>query len=80
MSKLERDIIAERGKGGLRKARAMASDWEDLRVRLTLIKIVEYKKQGKSIREIAKEMGIHRSKVERTLQLSDLETSETCTL
>ncbi len=39
-------------------------------------KVIDYKKQGKSIREIAKEMGIHRSKVERTLKLSDLKTLE----
>ena len=31
-------------------------------------KVVEYKEQGKSIREIAKEMGLSRGKVERTLK------------
>ena len=80
MSKLERDIIAERVKGGLRKARANGKRLGRPESEVDTDKIVEYKKQGKSIREIAKEMGIHRSKVERTLKLSDSKTSETCTL
>ncbi len=80
MSKMERDIIAERVKGGLRKARANGKRLGRPESEVDTDKIVEYKKQGKSIREIAKEMGIHRSKVERTLKLSDSKTSETCTL
>jgi len=80
MSKLERDIIAERVKGGLRKARANGKRLGRPESEVDTDKIVEYKKQGKSIREIAKEMGIHRSKVERTLKLSDSKTPETCTL
>ena len=80
MGKLERDIIAERVKGGLRKARANGKRLGRPESEVDTDKIVEYKKQGKSIREIAKEMGIHRSKVERTLKLSDSKTSETCTL
>jgi DNA-directed RNA polymerase specialized sigma24 family protein len=43
-------------------------------------KVVEYKEQGKSIREIAKEMGLSRGKVERTLKLGVSKTLETCTL
>jgi len=79
MSKLERDIIAERVKGGLRKAKASGKRLGRPESEVDTDKIVEYKEQGKSIREIAKEMGIHRSKVERTLKLSDSKTSETCT-
>ncbi len=41
-------------------------------------KLEEFGKQGKSIREIAKEMGIHRSKVERTLKMGVFKTLETC--
>ena len=79
MSKLERDIIAERVKGGLRKAKASGKRLGRPESEVDVNKVIEYKEQGKSIREIAKEMGIHRSKVERTLKLSDSKTSETCT-
>ena len=80
MSKLERDIIAERVKGGLRKAKANGKRLGRPKSEVDTDKVIEYKEQGKSIREIAKEMGIHRSKVERTLKLSDSKTLETCTL
>ena len=68
MSKLERDIIAERIKGGLRKARANGKRLGRPNSDVDISKVIEYKEQGKSIREIANEMGIHRSKVERTLK------------
>jgi len=68
MSKLERDIIAERVKGGLRKARANGKRLGRPNSDVDISKVIEYKEQGKSIREIANEMGIHRSKVERTLK------------
>ena len=74
MSKLERDIIAERVKGGLRKASANGKRLGRPESEVDTDKIFEYKKQGKSIRGIAKEMGVHRSKVERTLKLSDSKT------
>ena len=80
MSKLERDIIAERVKGGLRKARANGKRLGRPESEVDKDKVIEYKEQGKSIREIAKEMGIHRSKVERTLKLSDSKTFKTFTL
>jgi DNA invertase Pin-like site-specific DNA recombinase len=68
MSKLERDIIAERVKGGLRKAKANGKKLGRPKSDVDVDKVIDYKRQGKSIREIAKEMGIHRSKVERTLK------------
>ena len=43
-------------------------------------KIVEYKKRGKSIREIAKEIGLSRGKAERALKQGVTKTLETCTL
>ncbi len=79
MSKLERDIIAERVKGGLRKARANGKRLGRPESEVDTDKIVEYKEQGKSIREIAKEMGLSRGKVERTLKQSVTKTLETCT-
>ena len=69
MSKLERDIIAERVKGGLRKARANGKRLGRPNSDVDINKIIECKEQGKSIREIANDLGIHRSKVERTLKL-----------
>ena len=79
MSKLERDIIAERVKGGLRKAKASGKRLGRPESEVDVNKVIEYKEQGKSIREIAKEMGIHRSKVERTLKLGVSKTLESCT-
>jgi DNA invertase Pin-like site-specific DNA recombinase len=78
MSKLERDIIAERVKGGLRKARANGKQLGRPTGNIDIDKVIEYKEQGRSIREIAKEMGIHRSKVERTLKQGVSKTLETC--
>ena len=43
-------------------------------------KIVEYKKRGKLIREIAKEIGLSRGKAERALKQGVTKTLETCTL
>jgi transposase len=43
-------------------------------------KVVEYKEQGKSIREIAKEMGLSRGKAEKTLKQGVSKTLETCML
>ncbi len=68
MAKLERDIIAERVRGGLRRARANGKRLGRPETGVDSNKVIDYKKQGKSIREIAKEMGLHRSKVERTLK------------
>ncbi len=73
MSKLERDIIAERVRGGLRKARANGKRLGRPNGDVDIDKVFDHKRQGKSIREIAKELGIHRSKVERTLKTSCLE-------
>ena len=78
MSKLERDIIAERVKGGLRKARANGKQLGRPKSKVDTDKVIEYRSQGKSIREIAKEMGTHRCKVERTLKLVVSKTLESC--
>ncbi len=78
MSKLERDITAERVKGGLRKARANGKQLGRPTGDIDRNKVIDLKKQGKSIREVAKEMGIHRSKVERTLKQGVSKTLETC--
>ncbi len=68
MAKLERDIIAERVKGGLRKAKANGVKLGRPRSEVDTDKIVEYRKQNKSIRQIAKELGLSSNLVFRTLQ------------
>ncbi len=78
MSKLERDIIAERVKGGLRKAKANGKRLGRPNGDVDIDKVIDHKKQGKSVREIAKEMKLSRGKVERTLKLGVSKTLETC--
>jgi len=68
MSKLERDIIAERVKGGLRKARANGKRLGRPKSEVDTVKVIEYRKQNKSIRQIAKELGLSNNLVFRTLQ------------
>jgi len=79
MSKLERDIIAERVKGGLRKARDNGKRLGRPNDDVDIYKVNKCKEQGMSIRDIAKELGLSRGKVERTLKLGVLKTLETCT-
>ncbi len=68
MAKLERDIIAERVKGGLRKAKANGKRLGRPKSEVDTDKIVEYRKQKKSIRQIASEMNLSNNLVFRTLQ------------
>jgi len=68
MSKLERDIIAERVKGGLRKARANGKRLGRPKNIVDTEKVIEYRRQNKSIRQIAKELGLSNNLVFRTLQ------------
>ncbi len=69
MSKLERDIIAERVKGGLRKARANGKRLGRPKREVDTDKVIEYRNQNKSIRQIAGEMSLSRGTVERTLKM-----------
>jgi len=78
MATLERDIIAERVRGGLRKAKANGVKLGRPESVIDTDKVVGYKEQGKSIREIAKKMKLSRGKVERTLKLGVSKTLETC--
>ena len=68
MAKLERDIIAERVKGGLRRAQANGKKLGRPKNNVDTDKIVEYRKQKKSIRQIASEMNLSNNLVFRTLQ------------
>ena len=78
MSTLERDIIAERVKGGLRKARDKGKQLGRPNNDIDVNKVIEYKEQGMSIRDIAKSLKLSRGKVERTLKLSVSKTLEIC--
>jgi DNA invertase Pin-like site-specific DNA recombinase len=78
MATLERDIIAERVRGGLRKAKANGKRLGRPNGDVDIDKVLDHKKQGKSVREIAKEMKLSRGKVERTLKLGVSKTLETC--
>jgi DNA invertase Pin-like site-specific DNA recombinase len=69
MSKLERDIIAERVKGGLRKAKANGKKLGRPEIDVDTDKVIEHRKQNKSIREIANVMNLSRGTVERTLKM-----------
>jgi DNA invertase Pin-like site-specific DNA recombinase len=68
MSKLERDIIADRVKGGLRKAKANGKQLGRPKSEVDTDKVIECRKQNKSIRQIAKELGLSNNLVYRTLQ------------
>jgi len=78
MSTLERDIIAERVKGGLRKARAKGKRLGRPNNDIDVDKVIKFKEQGKSIREIAKDLKLSRGKVERTLKIGVSKTLEIC--
>ncbi len=68
MAKLERDIIAERVKGGLRRAQANGKRLGRPKSDVNTDKIVEYRRQNKSIRQIARELSLSNNIVFRTLQ------------
>ncbi len=69
MSKLERDIIAERVKGGLRKAKANGKRLGRPKCDVDTSKVIESRKQNKSIRQIASELNLSKSAVQRTLEM-----------
>ncbi len=69
MSKLERDIIAERVKGGLRKAKTNGKRLGRPKSEVDTEKVIEYRKQNKSIRQIAKELNLSKGAVQRTLEM-----------
>ncbi len=68
MATLERDIIAERVRGGLRKAKANGKRLGRPKSEVDTDKIVEYRRQNKSIRQIANELNLSKGAVQRTLK------------
>ncbi len=69
MATLERDIIAERVRGGLRKARANGKRLGRPKHTVDTEKVIEHRKQNKSIRQIANELNLSKGAVQRTLKM-----------
>jgi DNA invertase Pin-like site-specific DNA recombinase len=67
VAELERSLIVERVRGGLRNARAKGKRLCRPRVFVDAARIARLRSQGRSIREIANELGYSRSLVHKTL-------------
>jgi DNA invertase Pin-like site-specific DNA recombinase len=68
IAELERNIIVERIKGGLRRAKAMGKKIGRPGLRMDTERIVSLKTQGLSIRAIAKQVGASPSYIHKALQ------------
>jgi DNA invertase Pin-like site-specific DNA recombinase len=71
VAELERSLIVERVRAGLRNARAKGKTLGRPRVSVDAAKAGRLRQQGRSIREIADELGISRSLVHKTLSNRD---------
>jgi DNA invertase Pin-like site-specific DNA recombinase len=67
MAEFERALIQERVKAGLRNARAKGKTLGRPRVVVDAAQIARLRSQGRSVREIAEELGYSRSLVHKTL-------------
>jgi DNA invertase Pin-like site-specific DNA recombinase len=67
VAELERSLIVERVRAGLRNARAKGKTLGRPRVGVDAARIARLRAQGRSIREIADELGYSRSLVHKTL-------------
>jgi DNA invertase Pin-like site-specific DNA recombinase len=67
VAELERSLIVERVRAGLRNARAKGKRLGRPRVALDAVRIARLRAQGHAIREIADELGYSRSLVHKTL-------------
>src|SRR5215471_981170 len=67
VAELERSLIAERVRGGLRNARAKGKRLGRPRVALDAARVGRLRAQGQSVREIAAKVGYSRSLVHKTL-------------
>jgi DNA invertase Pin-like site-specific DNA recombinase len=71
VAELERSLIVERVRAGLRNARAKGKTLGRPRVGVDAAKVGRLREQGRSIREIADELGMSRSLVHKTLANRD---------
>jgi len=67
VAELERSLIVERVRAGLRNARAKGKKLGRPRVIVDAAKINHLRSQGRTVREIADELGVSRSLVHKTL-------------
>ena len=67
VAELERSLIAERVRAGLRNARTKGKTLGRPRVAVDAVRIGNLRSQGRSVREIAAELGYSRSLVHKTL-------------
>jgi DNA invertase Pin-like site-specific DNA recombinase len=70
IAELERNIIVERIKGGLRRAKAMGKKIGRPGLEMNIERIVSLQSEGLSIRAIAREMGASPAYVHKALQTS----------
>jgi DNA invertase Pin-like site-specific DNA recombinase len=71
VAELERSLIVERVRAGLRNARAKGKTLGRPRVSMDAAKAGRLRQQGHSIREIADELGVSRSLVHKTLAIRE---------
>jgi DNA invertase Pin-like site-specific DNA recombinase len=67
VAELERSLIAERVRAGLRNARAKGTRLGRPRISLDASRVAQLRSQGRTIREIADTLGVSRSLVHKTL-------------
>jgi DNA invertase Pin-like site-specific DNA recombinase len=67
VAELERSLIVERVKAGLRNARAKGTKLGRPRMNVDAARIARLRSQGRTVREIAEELGYSRSLVHKTL-------------
>jgi DNA invertase Pin-like site-specific DNA recombinase len=77
VAELERSLIVERVRAGLRNARAKGKKLGRPRVAVDAARISRLRVQGRSIREIAEELGYSRSLVHKTLANGESRRVET---
>ncbi len=75
IAELERSLITERIRGGLRRAKAMGKKIGRPGLRMNTERIIDLKKQGLSIRVIAKEVGASPSYVHKALKATHAEVT-----
>lgn len=71
-AKFERDIISERVRFGIEKAKANGKQIGRKKIAVDTEKIIDYHCQGVSIREISKLCGVSKSKIHRILSQKSL--------
>src|ERR1700678_3654805 len=67
VAELERSLIAERVRAGLRNARAKGKTLGRPRIGVAASQVIRLRTEGRTVREIAKTLGVSRSLVHKTL-------------